>query len=818
MMKLNLTRVMKTSMKFFAYIAIAGVTLFSCNKVEKEAILENQEGEYTYTFTLGNADTRSTIGIEDGRRVINWESGDRLGVYCVGASNTSYNRYADIDLTKTPNEFKISSYMALVEDDMVYTYAPYANFNNLSNTDWHSPKKVPLNIPAAQSQKGTAFDADAMPKVSIPYAMPKAIAAQTDEPVGDIKLLNLGAIIDFKIYSDNSTYAAEKVQSVTLQSESSLAGDFVFDLTAVDYDTPSTLAISGYAETSVITTVTNPGTIGATKDAAYDVYMVVAPGTYSGNFIIKTNEATYTYPFTDKQFKRNVILNLGVKLRESAREQVVNYVTLDWTYPEAGSSASTSGLNSVVGVSTYGLGTYSDNNYPIKFDNTDDNIQVKTDVAIGAVSLSYKMTGGGNTSYFDIYESANGSDWSENPVERLTVSGTQNSTGTLTTTNAFNSTSRYVKINYVKGSNVGIGSISITKPSDTPIIVANDITNVPAAGVTGARTTYEALNFTDDVIVSGFTGCVSSAAIDNGAILYSIGPNYEATAQSGTIVLKSEATPTITKTVNVQQLKSTLAVSKEEVIIPVDDDEISFTVTSPEFGWTISADDDDHILYDASGDASADPVTITVTSDIEATDQLQTIATLTIVRKADDPQVKHVVIKKAANVGETALYTANFNANGEHRPASSTNSYGDNSYTVSGVTWNLSLADITTTGSPLEGEAHIIARNPKQQNTTATAQTDNVLTSSHTVKKVTFLSSPHNNTTLVVQYSTNGTTWTTVTPTKDNNVDSNVGYSFTLAGSGVTTDDFRLKFSWSSNNTTKSNRDSKLDNIIIYGQ
>ena len=54
-------------MKSFAFAAIAMATLYSCNKVEQADPIETQEGAYTYTFTLGNADTRSVIGMEDGK-------------------------------------------------------------------------------------------------------------------------------------------------------------------------------------------------------------------------------------------------------------------------------------------------------------------------------------------------------------------------------------------------------------------------------------------------------------------------------------------------------------------------------------------------------------------------------------------------------------------------------------------------------------------------------------------------------------------------------------------------------------------------------
>lgn len=650
---------MKRILGFLGLAILAGAGLFSCNKAEINSI-DDSHGLYTYTFTLSDDATRATIGVEDGKKVINWETGDRLGVYAVGADNISYNRYADIDLEKTPNEFKISSYMALVEGDMIYAYAPYVKFSSDNGEDWKSPTTVPLSIPAAQSQKGTTFDADAMPKVSIPYSMPDALAAQTDMPVGDIKMVNLGAIIDFKIYSSNSKYVKEKVQSVSFEATTALVGDFVFDLTGVKYSDASTMAIKDYTEKTVKTTVTTPGTLGSEKASAYDVYMVIAPGTYSGNVIVETNEATYTYPVNGKTFNRNVIHNIGVNLRDDVREQVVNYVTLDWTFPEEeGSSAILDDLNKVVGVKTYSLGTYAAGNapYQIQFNADNDYIQVKTDVAIGAVSLDYKMIGGGNTSYFDIYESTDGAEWGE-AIQRLTIAGSQNSTGTVTTTVAFSSSSRYVKINFVKGSNVGVGKISITKPNTDPIIIASDIANVPAVGVTSARASYETRNFTNDVKVASFDGCVTAATITESQVIYSVGPNYESTAKTGTITLQSESTPTITKTINVEQLKSILTVTPTEVLIPASANEATFTITSVDFGWTITADDDSHIAFDDSGAASENPFTVTVYSDVEASDSEQTIATLTIIRNGNnnDPQKKTVVVKKAVISSTTEKY------------------------------------------------------------------------------------------------------------------------------------------------------------------
>ena len=143
---------------------------------------------------------------------------------------------------------------------------------------------------------------------------------------------------------------------------------------------------------------------------------------------------------------------------------VNDYVTLDWTYPEGDASATSAGINAISGVTTNGLGTdYAATNAPylIKFDTTDDYIQVKTDSEIGTVSVKYKMIGGGNTSSITFAGSSDGENWTD--VQTLSISGSQNDTGTLTTTSPFNSNYRYVKMTFTKGSNVGIGGITITK-------------------------------------------------------------------------------------------------------------------------------------------------------------------------------------------------------------------------------------------------------------------------------------------------------------------------------------------------------------------
>lgn len=139
-------------------------------------------------------------------------------------------------------------------------------------------------------------------------------------------------------------------------------------------------------------------------------------------------------------------------------EFVIDYATLPFNW-KGGASAGFTALN---GVTASGLGSdYAAANAPynIKFDSTGDYIQVKTDGQIFNVTLDVKMIGGANESTITVQGSANGEAFTD--VEELTISGAQNDVLYLETTNAFNADDRYVRLSFTKGSNVGVGAITI---------------------------------------------------------------------------------------------------------------------------------------------------------------------------------------------------------------------------------------------------------------------------------------------------------------------------------------------------------------------
>ncbi len=145
-----------------------------------------------------------------------------------------------------------------------------------------------------------------------------------------------------------------------------------------------------------------------------------------------------------------------------------------------------SGLTALDGVTANGLGSdYASTNAPYltKLDGDGDYIQVYCNQRPGQVTIGVKMIGGAITSSFTVQGSADGETFTN--VETLTISGAQNSELTLKTSKPFAANHRYVRLLFKKGSNVGVGAISIEEFVQS-ITVAPDEVDVPYADASGS--------------------------------------------------------------------------------------------------------------------------------------------------------------------------------------------------------------------------------------------------------------------------------------------------------------------------------------------
>lgn len=191
-----------------------------------------------------------------------------------------------------------------------------------------------------------------------------------------------------------------------------------------------------------------------------------------------------------------------------------------------------------------------------------------------------------------------------------------------------------------------------------PAITANNISGISAAGGTFTNGTYAIHNFpgdVDDVTASCDGTIVTDADVDNnGHITYTVAPNYASSGKTGSITLSS--TNGASKEISVGQEKSTLSVSTLIVTIPSDAETNTFTLTTEEFGWIVSAtaNDGKDLTIDnpTSGSATAS-ATITVRSTTAATAAVQELGTIKVYRTgttaATDPQVKEITVRKASS-------------------------------------------------------------------------------------------------------------------------------------------------------------------------
>ncbi len=195
--------------------------------------------------------------------------------------------------------------------------------------------------------------------------------------------------------------------------------------------------------------------------------------------------------------ENNLVYSNLVTVTQAA--PVIDYAVLPFVW-EGGPKADFLALN---GVTAHGLGgDYGATNAPylIKFDNTGDYIQVKTDSQPGTVTIGVKMIGGANTSTITIQGSADGETFTD--IEVLTISGAQGDELTLETTNVFDANDRYVRILFTKGSNVGVGPITIENGNAPSITVTPATIDLEAAGsINGNQmqqldVTYHNLNIT----------------------------------------------------------------------------------------------------------------------------------------------------------------------------------------------------------------------------------------------------------------------------------------------------------------------------------
>ena len=284
----------KRLFNLFVLLCAAGLALSCQKEVSVGRDGADQDGFYNYTFDLGCAgQSRSTL-LPDAE-FISWSKGDRVGAY----ASTSVNMSSEVNVSKTPASVRVRSSVALVSGDKVYSYYPYSEANK-----GVAATEVQMEIPSKQISRNGSFDAAAMPMASVPFTLSGAVSANVGTAVGTLNYLNLGSVLQFKIFSA-SKYRGEKVLMVRFSGDSPVAGTFKYDLTQINPSTLACPAITGLKQKNIDSSLPEAAAPGTSKEDALNVMMVLAPGTYSGTVRIYTNKAAYTWTLGSDTYKRS---------------------------------------------------------------------------------------------------------------------------------------------------------------------------------------------------------------------------------------------------------------------------------------------------------------------------------------------------------------------------------------------------------------------------------------------------------------------------------------------------------------------------------
>ena len=303
---------MKKTFKSFFVFAAAALTLAGCQRVEMDQ--PQHEGEYRYSFTLAD-DTRAVIGDSN----VEWVAGDQVGMF-VG----NYKGYAKVDVSTTPKMVVLYSNEAIPAGTMAYAYAPYDAENKNNEPDW---TKIAVNGIQSGAQ------ASAMPLAGVPFEVEEEIDPKAQEGNGQIKFMNLGSVINFKIFSTDEAFQNETIKSVQFESTGTIAGVGYIDLTAVDMNDESTLELLMDTEENTVK-VNEEVAVAAEKEEATPIKMVVLPGKYEGILTVTTDVATYMKEIPEREFARSHSRTFGLDLAKAERSEVEEVVkTLPYEEP-----------------------------------------------------------------------------------------------------------------------------------------------------------------------------------------------------------------------------------------------------------------------------------------------------------------------------------------------------------------------------------------------------------------------------------------------------------------------------------------------------
>ena len=650
--------------RYFSYLVLAAAAVAAFASCTKELDNPNEQpsGRMKTITVQTDIATKTTLDADHANLV--WSTGDQISIF------------NDVDNTNSPLTYAAGGTLTVVvpeETEYIYAHYPYYKDNK------EGPTNVSVYINNKQTQKNPGeLDGYYYPMVA------KGTVSADNKAI--ISLAPVASALALNLYHTGLS-GTETVQSVTVTPSSANTGFIGRQYT--DLTAGNVVYSEAEASSSIKVTLTNALSLGSTKPAdkqkfSGQIYVCLAKQSYANvKFEIETNKGTYTITSSNTPFDciNNDFVPVNINLANASFEPPYSPENYTWSLV---TDAISIGDKVVIAASSsekaLSTNQQSNNRKATGISKNGNNLIATSDVQAFEVvagttdgSFAFKAING-NTGGQYIYAASSSSNYlrSDKDLDAEGSWAVSISSAGVATLTAQGENSRKV-LQYNSGNDIfacyasaSQEAVSIYKqggsanPNAKVILSSGDQEVSPIGGTYNISNAYTTQNIDESTETLNVTSSdnITNVSVLEGDIEFSMEPNYTKNAQNGTITITLASDETVTATINVKQSSSTLVTSTTEVLIPYDSEDASFTVTSKDFPWNISTDDDTHVVFDDAGVAASTATTVNISSDVEATDVVQTICTLTVYRNnnTSDPQKINVVVKKAATPNQDASY------------------------------------------------------------------------------------------------------------------------------------------------------------------
>ena len=555
------------------------MALAGCSKEDvSDNALPGSGTKATRGFTAEIVSSRTTLNGDATR--MKWTAGDQLGFYT--------DVKTDLNVASSTYAEGATNFTAEIDTKATKVYAYYPYFSSQKDRTYEN---VSLYVEDAQTQTEAGVLNGNMVGM---YA--SATLAEGQNTV--LTFTPIASLIAFNIYDAENNGDAVKSITFTPAGGEKLNGQHIHNLeTGETTDT-------GYKESATVT-LTTPYAVPAAKPAgkAGYIYLAVTPKSYAGGtFTVVTDKGLYTFETTKSFDLSNVYapqviqMNLA-KVRQPA--PTVNHIFYDDFSTATGTNDYFSMKVSPADYAYYYTDTYTREGSVYAFNGAirmgvskttgtvttpalkliegTKNLKVtfyangwKADQALNVTASTGTVVGGSDLVMPQATDTGSGvMDKSEAALFTVYV---ENADATTALTFALASTTvdkRFILDDLTV--DVHDGPIELT-----PVILADDITGVAAAGATDATFTYEVRNdnnYTASVECDGTV--VTAASVENATktITYSVSENTDtANDRSGWIKIVLNDTASTSLTINVTQNQSTEGMSVYELVDAAQED------------------------------------------------------------------------------------------------------------------------------------------------------------------------------------------------------------------------------------------------------